>query len=143
MTDDIIIDSARIGGWELQFRFSRSGGPGGQNVNKLETKVELLFDVLNSPGLTVSQKKRIMTALKNRIASDGVLRVVASESRSQFANRRAVVERFILIVTRALKKKKKRLKTKVPKGSREKRMEGKKRRGKVKQLRSRVNPREQ
>lgn len=143
MTDDIIIDSARIAGWELEFRFSRSGGPGGQNVNKLETKVELLFDVINSPGLSDSQKRRIMTKEKNRIGSDGVLRVVAQESRSQFANRKAAVEKFIEIVTKALEKKLKRFKTRIPKGSREKRMEGKKRRGKVKQLRGRVNPREQ
>lgn len=143
MTDDIIIDSARIAGWELEFRFSRSGGPGGQNVNKLETKVELLFDVINSPGLSDSQKRRIMTKEKNRIGSDGVLRVVAQESRSQFANRKAAVGKFIEIVTKALEKKLKRFKTRIPKGSREKRMEGKKRRGKVKQLRGRVNPREQ
>jgi ribosome-associated protein len=142
MVDDIIIGSARIAGWELQFRFSRSGGPGGQNVNKLETRVELLFDVVNSPGLSDSQKKRVMAALKNRIGSDGVLRVVAGESRSQFANRMAAVERFIGMVTKALEKKKKRVKTRASRASREKRIEGKKRRGKVKQLRGRVNPRD-
>jgi len=144
MTDDVIIaPGTRIPAWEIHFRFSRSGGPGGQNVNKLETRVELLFDVMNSPALTGAQKQRIVTALKNRIGADGVLRVVAGEARSQFANREAAVERFAAIMRKALEKKKKRLKTRATAGSREKRLEGKKRRGKVKQLRGRVNPREQ
>jgi len=144
MTDEIIINATtRIAGREIRFRFSRSGGPGGQNVNKLETKVELLFDVMGSGGLGEVQKKRIMTALKNRIGPDGVLRIVAGGSRSQFANRMAAVERFIELITKALEKKKKRVRTRVPKGSREKRIEGKKRRGMVKKLRGRVNPRDQ
>jgi len=144
MTDDILIGkSTRIAGWELRFRFSRSGGPGGQNVNKLETRVELLFDVMNSPGLSDAQKRRIVTSLKNKIDSDGILRIVSNESRSQFTNREAAVERFIGILTKALEKKKKRVKTRVPKGAKERRLEGKKKRGKVKKLRGRVNPREQ
>lgn len=144
MTEDIIINATtRIHARELGFRFSRSGGPGGQNVNKLETRVELLFDVMGSRGLGDNQKKRIMTALKNRIGPDGMLRIVAGDSRSQFANRTAAVERFTELVAKALEKKKKRVKTRVPMGSREKRIEGKKRRGMVKKLRGRVNPRDQ
>jgi len=144
MIEDILIGpSLRIPGRELRFRFSRSGGPGGQNVNKLETRVELLFDVVGSPSLGDSQKKKMLAALKNKIGADGVLRVVAGEARSQYANREAAVARFTAMLAKALEKKKKRVKTRVPKGAREKRLEGKKRKGKVKQLRGRVNPGEQ
>jgi ribosome-associated protein len=98
---------------------------------------------VNSAGLSETQKRRIMAALKNKIGSDGVLRVVAGESRSQFANRQAAVDRFVGMMAKALEKKKQRVKTRVPKGAKEKRLEGKKKRGRVKQLRGRVNPREQ
>ena len=124
---------------ELTFRFSRSGGPGGQNVNKLETKVELLFDVARSAGLTDEQKQLVLTREKNRIDADGMLRVTSQESRSQFENREVAVEKFIAIIAGALAKRKKRLKFRVPKGSREKRIEGKKLRGKKKQMRGRVD----
>lgn len=124
---------------ELTFRFSRSGGPGGQNVNKVETKVELLFDVARSTGLTDEQKQLIFVREKNRIDSDGMLRVIAQESRSQFENREAAVEKFVSIVAGALMKRKKRVKTRASKASKEKRIEGKKIRGKTKKMRGRVD----
>ncbi|TAK60222.1 MAG: aminoacyl-tRNA hydrolase [Bacteroidetes bacterium] len=120
---------------ELSFRFARSGGHGGQNVNKVETKVELLFDVLHSPSLTDEQKERILKKLENRIDSEGVLRIVSQESRSQSKNREAAVERFIELMSHALKVRKKRMKTKIPKAVKERRLETKKRRGEVKRLR--------
>jgi ribosome-associated protein len=136
----IVINSfTAIPSSELTFRFSRSGGPGGQNVNKVETKVELLFDVAHSAGLTDEQKQLILTREKNRVDADGMLRVTSQESRSQFENREVAVEKFIAIIAGALAKRKKRLKTRVPKGSREKRIEGKKLRGKKKQMRGRVD----
>ncbi|HLF14247.1 MAG TPA: alternative ribosome rescue aminoacyl-tRNA hydrolase ArfB, partial [Bacteroidota bacterium] len=136
----IVINSyTAIPSSELTFRFSRSGGPGGQNVNKLETKVELLFDVAHSAGLTDEQKQRILLREKNRIDADGMLRVTAQESRSQFENREVAVEKLVSILAGALAKRKKRVKTRVPKASREKRIEGKKLRGKKKQMRGRVD----
>jgi ribosome-associated protein len=136
----IVINSfTAIPSSELTFRFSRSGGPGGQNVNKVETKVELLFDVANSAGLTDEQKQLILVREKNRIDSDGMLRVMAQESRSQFENRELAVEKFVSIIAGALTKRKKRLKTRASKASKEKRIEGKKLRGKKKQMRGRVD----
>lgn len=141
MTNTIIINNyTAIPSSEISFRFSRSGGPGGQNVNKLETKVELLFDVVNSAGLTEEQKQRILVREKNRIDGEGILSVTAQESRSQSANRESAVEKFIAILSGALAKRKKRIKTRASKASREKRIEGKKRRGKTKQMRGRVDP---
>lgn len=124
---------------ELAFRFSRSRGPGGQNVNKLETKVELLFDVANSAGLNDEQKQLILAREKNRIDSDGMLRVTAQESRSQFGNREAAVEKLVVILRNALTKRKKRVKTRASKASKEKRIEGKKIRGNIKKMRGRVD----
>ena len=136
----IVINSfTAIPSSELTFRFSRSGGPGGQNVNKVETKVELLFDVANSTGLNDEQKQLILVREKNRIDSDGMLRVMAQESRSQFENRELAVEKFVSIIAGALTKRKKRLKTRASKASKEKRIEGKKLRGKKKQMRGRVD----
>lgn len=140
MTNTIIINNyTAIPSSEISFRFSRSGGPGGQNVNKLETKVELLFDVANSAGLTDEQKQRVLVREKNRIDADGILSVTAQESRSQFANREAAVEKFVAILAGALAKRKKRIRTRASKASREKRIEGKKRRGRTKQTRGRVD----
>jgi ribosome-associated protein len=124
---------------ELTFRFSRSGGPGGQNVNKVETKVELLFDVAGSAGLNDEQKQLVLVREKNRIDSDGILSVTAQESRSQFENREAAVGKFVSILAGALAKRKKRVKTRASKASKEKRIEGKKLRGKKKQMRGRVD----
>jgi ribosome-associated protein len=124
---------------ELTVRFSRSGGPGGQNVNKVETKVELLFDVVHSAGLSDDQKQLILVREKNRIDSDGILRVTAQESRSQFENRETAIGKFISILAGALAKRKKREKTRASRASREKRIEGKKLRGKTKKMRGRVD----
>lgn len=128
----------RIPAAEIIFRFSRSAGPGGQNVNKLETRVELFFDVRNSPSLDDGQKRRILVREKNRIDGEGVLKIVSQESRSQSANRRRAMEKFSAILKNALRKRKKRVRTAVPAASREERMETKKRRGKLKSLRGRI-----
>jgi ribosome-associated protein len=98
-----ITRSVHIPEGELNFRFSRSSGPGGQNVNKRETQVELVFDVANSPSLSPPQRERVMQKLASRIDSQGLLHVVASEQRTQGRNRDIAVERFCELVREALK----------------------------------------
>jgi len=136
MQDAIVIDThLTISRAELEFKFSRGGGPGGQNVNKVETRVELLFDVLQSKSLTEEQRGKIAKHLHSRITADGILHIIAGESRSQWDNREIAVDRFTELIRKALKPAKKRKKTRVPKESKERRLEAKKRRGDIKRLR--------
>ena len=111
---------------ELSFRTSRSGGPGGQNVNKVSTKVELLFYVEESLVLNDDEKAILMDKLSNRISIDGILTISSSETRSQFKNKQIVIEKFRELITEALKPPKVRRMTKVPKGAKEKRLKTKK-----------------
>src|SRR5881296_3734333 len=97
-----ITRSLEIADAELEFRFSRSGGPGGQNVNRRATKVELVFDVAGSPSIGPRQRERLLRALSSRIDSEGRLHVVSQEARTQAENRARALERFRLILTRAL-----------------------------------------
>jgi ribosome-associated protein len=120
----------------LVFKFSRSGGPGGQNVNKVNTRVTVLFDVAGARGFSDSQKKRILKWLATRANKDGVIRVVSQKYRTQKANREAAVERLGELLSGALKKKAVRKKTKVPEYARQKRMEEKKRRSLLKKQRA-------
>jgi len=120
---------------ELRFRFARSGGHGGQNVNKVETRVELLFDAAHSPTLCDADRLRILRHLESRIDSNGIVRVVAQESRSQWRNRENAVERFVELLRAALKPRKKRIATRLTGAAKEKRLEQKKRRSETKRLR--------
>lgn len=120
---------------EVRFRTSRSGGPGGQNVNKLETRVELEFNVLSSPRLSDHQRARIIEALASRIDSSGILRIVSSESRSQWKNKQQAIEKFAKLLRKALTPRKKRIRTGPSKASRERRLEQKKRQSEKKRLR--------
>ena len=121
-----VTPSLRIPASELDFTFSRSGGKGGQNVNKVETRVELWFDVQNSPTLTEWQRTRLLEKLAGRIDGDGVLRLASSEGRTQLSNRRIAVERFVELLKDALHVEKKRRPTRATKGSKERRLAGKK-----------------
>jgi ribosome-associated protein len=124
---------------ELAFAASRSGGPGGQHVNKVSSRVTLRFDLDGSPSLTESQKHRIRRRLATRVSNDGVLRVVCQRHRSQIANRREVVERFAELLRKALKRPRRRRKTRVPAESKRLRLEDKRRRGELKRRRSRAD----
>lgn len=127
---------------EIQFQFSRSGGPGGQNVNKVSTRVELLFDVRNSKHLSEEQKLRVQEKLGSRIDSEHVLHVASQESRSQWKNREHVIEKFASLMRTALAMQKKRRSTKPTRSSKENRVKLKKAIGSKKKLRGRVNPHE-
>lgn len=120
---------------ELRFEFSRSGGPGGQNVNKVNTRVTLLFDVAGSPSLTDELKRAVRGALGGRINQQGILRVISSKHRTQPANRAAAVERFAELLTHVLTPRKRRKKSRVPAMARIRRLEAKGRRSDTKRMR--------
>jgi ribosome-associated protein len=138
-----IIDGLIIPAEEITFTASRSRGPGGQNVNKVETRVTLHFDVLRSPSLTGDQKRRLLVKLKTRINKEGVLRVSSQQARTQAANREAALERFAELVRGALTSRRPRKKTGIPAASREQRLEDKKRRGRLKAARTGKGPDEE
>jgi len=122
---------------ELSFTTARSGGPGGQNVNKVSSRVTLWFNVAESPSLSAFQKRRIMSRLATRINQAGELRVVSQQHRSQNANRDAAVDRFAALLRDALVQEKPRQKTTIPAAAKRRRVDEKKQRGQVKQQRAR------
>jgi ribosome-associated protein len=131
----IINSELRLPQSEVQYRTTRSSGPGGQHVNKTETQVELLFDVAHSPSLSETQRQRILSKLHNIIDSEGMLHLTAQSERSQLRNREIVTARFQEVLAAAVRVPKKRRPTKPTAASKAKRIEGKKRRGQIKQLR--------
>lgn len=135
MTDVKINRRVRIPEHELEFRASRSGGPGGQGVNTTSSKVELRFDVEASPQLSARDKRLIRERLGNRMSGDGVLIIQSSEQRSQHQNRDAAVSRFQALVSEAIEPPKQRKKTRPTRGSKERRLKAKKIRGEKKKLR--------
>jgi ribosome-associated protein len=120
---------------ELEFRFSRSGGPGGQNVNKVASRVELLFDPARSEAFSPAERERILQALAGRTEGGGILRVTSDESRSQWENRQRAMAKLAELVAAALRPRKKRRPTRVPRAARLRRKESKKRQGSKKRLR--------
>jgi ribosome-associated protein len=136
MDNVIVINSElRLPPSEVHYRTARSGGPGGQHVNKTETQVELLFDVAHSPSLSEAQRQRILSKLPNIIDSEGMLHLTAQSERSQLRNREMVTARFREVLAAALRVPKKRRPTKPSAASTAKRIDSKKRRGQIKQLR--------
>ena len=127
---------------EIYFRATRSGGPGGQHVNRRATRVEACWNVRLSAGLTDDEKERILEKLASRIDRGGVLRVLADDERSQHRNKELAKERLRDLVARALRVPKRRKKTRPPKSAVEKRLETKSRRGQVKKLRKPPGPEE-
>ncbi|HTA28047.1 MAG TPA: alternative ribosome rescue aminoacyl-tRNA hydrolase ArfB, partial [Bacteroidia bacterium] len=111
---------------EWKFTMSRSSGKGGQNVNKLSTKVELHFDYLSSNLLTDEQKDLVAKKLEGFINKEGILKIASQEDRSQLLNKKNCIEKFYGLLEKAFKKKKKRIPTKRSKQSKEKRLKSKK-----------------
>jgi ribosome-associated protein len=120
---------------EIDFSASRSGGPGGQHVNKTSTRVTLAFDVEGSESLTREQKNKLWARLGNRMTGDGVLKVSSGETRSQFSNREIARKRLAEMIGKALVPPKRRKKTKPSRAAKERRIQRKKKRGMKKKLR--------
>ena len=111
---------------ELKFLAVRSGGKGGQNVNKVSTKIELYLDVINSVVLTEEEKSLIISKLKTRVSSDGILRIVSQTERSQIQNKIIAKKKFFELLAQAFRKEKKRKKTNPSKASKITRLKVKK-----------------
>jgi ribosome-associated protein len=124
---------------EFQFLTSRSSGPGGQNVNKVNSKVELRFDIQNSALLTEDQKITLLAKLATKITSEGILSVVSQRDRSQLSNKEDATEKLYLLISKALKPVVRRKKTKPTKSSVEKRLTGKRIKSEIKQYRQKLD----
>ncbi len=135
LAGDIVIDES-----ELQWEFVRSGGPGGQNVNKVATAVQLRFDVEGSQSLPPEIKERITRIAGRRMTSDGTLLIKAQRFRSQERNRVDALERLQEIIVEALRKPKRRIRTRPTASSRMQRLESKRKRAAKKGLRHTASP---
>ena len=135
LSELVITDRVKIPLAELRYQFVRSSGPGGQHVNRSATQVELTFDLANSPSLSGEQKERARLALKSYVDKDGILHLASQTFRSQLQNREDVTARFVELMRRALRIPKKRRPTRPTAGSKERRLESKRRRSSVKRER--------
>jgi ribosome-associated protein len=120
---------------ELQFKAVRSSGAGGQHVNKVSSKVELSFDLLNSESISDREKELLFKNISTRLTKEGVLQLSSDESRSQHTNKEKVIKRFFEVLTKALIVPKKRRPTKISRNQKAKRLDNKQRHATKKSLR--------
>ena len=134
----IVTPTLSIDESEIEEKFIRASGPGGQNVNKVSTAIQLRFDVEHSPSLPDAVRARLRTLAGNRLTADGVLTIEASRFRTQEQNREDARQRLAALIQKATEVPKPRRKTKPTLASKMKRVEGKRKRGEIKSLRRRV-----
>jgi ribosome-associated protein len=125
---------------ELDFSFTRSSGPGGQHVNRAETKVELRWDVANSPSINDVQRAMLLRALGTYVTEEGILILTSGETRSQHRNREVVIARLQALVNQAMRPRRTRHATRPSTSARATRLQKKKRHGEKKSQRGKVNP---
>jgi|TARA_R110002072_G_scaffold52665_7_gene140130 ribosome-associated protein len=135
-----ITDNVAIQDWELSESFMRASGPGGQNVNKVSSAVELRFEAATSPSLTVPVKNRLRRLAGRRWTNEGALVIQCDETRSQARNREIARDRLKDLIQAALKPPKRRIATRPTLGSKKRRLKAKKTRGEIKALRGKVDP---
>ena len=135
-----ITDNVAIQDWELSESFMRASGPGGQNVNKVSSAVELRFEAATSPSLTVPVKNRLRRLAGRRWTNEGALVIQCDETRSQARNREIARDRLKDLIQAALKPPKRRIATRPTLGSKKRRLKAKKTRGEIKALRGKIAP---
>ncbi len=127
---------------EIQLKFIHSSGPGGQNVNKVATAVQLRFDITNSSSLSNEIKQQLLIIAKNKINENGILILESKEHRTQYQNRKSVLNKLYSLIEEASIIQKERLKTKPTQSSVKRRLDQKRRRGLVKKSREKISPRD-